>query len=88
MYLAQCRYAEAEPLLKEALEIQEKALGPDHPQVATVLLNYASLLHKQHRRRDAAPMEKRARNIIKTFSAEEQVLGTVDVTTAAYLYWR
>ena len=35
----QCRYAEAEPLLKEALEIQEKALGPDHPQVAKVLLD-------------------------------------------------
>ena len=31
----QGRYAEAEPLYKRALAIQEKALGPDHPDVAT-----------------------------------------------------
>jgi hypothetical protein len=31
------RYREAEPLCKRALEIREKALGPDHPYVAIVL---------------------------------------------------
>ena len=31
----QGRYADAEPLYKRALAIDEKALGPDHPDVAT-----------------------------------------------------
>ena len=36
LYQAQGRYAEAEPLYQRALAIREKALGPDHPDVATV----------------------------------------------------
>ena len=35
LYRAQGRYAETEPLHKRALAIGEKALGPDHPDVAT-----------------------------------------------------
>jgi len=34
LYDKQGRYADAEPLLKRALAINEKALGPDHPNVA------------------------------------------------------
>ena len=34
LYDDQGRYAEAEPLYKRALAIREKALGPDHPDVA------------------------------------------------------
>jgi len=34
IYRAQGRYAEAEPLYQQALAIDEKALGPDHPEVA------------------------------------------------------
>jgi len=32
-YEAQGRYPEAEPLLKRALAIREKALGPEHPRL-------------------------------------------------------
>jgi tetratricopeptide (TPR) repeat protein len=81
VYMAQHRYAEAEPLLKKALEIQEKAVGAAHPQVARVLLDYGSLLRKQHHRREAEAMERRAKNIIKAFNREEQDLGTIDVST-------
>ena len=35
----QGRYAEAEPLYKRSLVIWEKALGPEHPDVATTLSN-------------------------------------------------
>jgi Tetratricopeptide repeat len=35
----QGRYGEAEPLYLRSLAIREKALGPDHPDVATVLNN-------------------------------------------------
>ena len=34
LYQAQGRYADAEPLYKRSLAIGEKALGPDHPDVA------------------------------------------------------
>ncbi len=43
VYQAQGRYAEAEPLHKRALAIREKALGPDHPSVATSFNNLAAL---------------------------------------------
>ena len=37
------RYAEAEPLYKRSLAIWQKALGPEHPSVATGLNNLAGL---------------------------------------------
>ncbi len=43
LYKAQGKYAEAEPLYKRALRIDERALGPDHPDVATDLNNLAVL---------------------------------------------
>ena len=36
-YGAQGRYADAEPLMRRALAIHEKALGSDHPSVAGML---------------------------------------------------
>ena len=41
LYKDQGRYADAEPLYKRSLAIREKALGPDHPDVATSLNNLA-----------------------------------------------
>ncbi len=41
----------------------EKALGPDHPDVATSLENYADLLRKTGRGDEAAKMEARAKAI-------------------------
>ena len=38
-----------EPLYKRALAIREKALGPDHPDVATSLDNLAALYRAQSR---------------------------------------
>jgi hypothetical protein len=81
VYLAQRRYSDAEPLLKEALQIQERALGPAHPEVAKLLMDYSLLLRKQHRQREAKSMEKRAKNIVKAFRTEKQDLGTVDVSS-------
>ena len=46
LYLAQGRYAEAEPLFKRALAIMEKAFGPGHPHVAVSLENYAAILRE------------------------------------------
>ncbi len=63
LYHVQGRYADAEPLYKRTLAILEKALGPEHPNVATGLENYADLLRKTGRDAEAAKMELRAEAI-------------------------
>ncbi len=66
----QGRHAEAEPLHKRALAIREKALGPDHPDVATILENYAVLLRVTGRDAEATEMEARAK-VIRAKHAKE-----------------
>ena len=61
--LAQGRYAEAEPLLQRALAIREKALGPDHPDVAEVLEHLAKLYDQTGRSEEAKKLSERARQI-------------------------
>jgi hypothetical protein len=60
---SQGRSAEAEPLLTQVLAIREKVLGPEHPDVDTILEKYAVLLRRMGRAVDASPMETRARAI-------------------------
>jgi hypothetical protein len=57
------KYTEAEPLYKRLLEIREKALGKDHPDVATVLENMADLYKKMDREDEEKQMIERARRI-------------------------
>jgi tetratricopeptide (TPR) repeat protein len=63
LYYAQGQYAQAEPLYRRALAIREKALGPEHPSVATTLANYAALLRKLDRTAEAETKEARAKAI-------------------------
>ena len=63
LYRDQGRYGEAEPLYRRSLAILEKALGPQHPDVATNLENYAALLRATGRDAEAAEMEARAKAI-------------------------
>jgi tetratricopeptide (TPR) repeat protein len=60
MYQNQRRYADAEPLYKRSLAILERALGPDHPDIATSLNNLAAMYGAQGREADAEPLYKRA----------------------------
>ncbi len=60
LYHAQGKYAEAEPLFQRSLAIWEKALGPEHSDVATTLENYAALLRQTARADKAERMEARA----------------------------
>ena len=69
LYQAQGRYADAEPLYKRSLAIREKALGPDHPDVATSLNNLAVLYQDQGRYADAEPLYKRS------LAIQEKALG-------------
>ncbi|MFQ5830675.1 MAG: tetratricopeptide repeat protein, partial [Candidatus Methylomirabilia bacterium] len=59
LYSLQGQYAQAEPLLKQALAIREQALGPEHPDVARSLEHYSALLRKMNRAAEATEMEAR-----------------------------
>ena len=45
-FTSQGKPEEAEPLYKRAVAVWEKALGPDHPNVASGLNNQAELLRQ------------------------------------------
>jgi tetratricopeptide (TPR) repeat protein len=47
LYGKRGKYKDAEPLCKRALEIREKVLGKDHPDVAKQLNNLALLCQNQ-----------------------------------------
>ena len=52
--------AEAEPLMRRALSIDEKSFGPEHPNVAIRLNNLAQLLQDTNRLAEAEPLMRRA----------------------------
>ena len=62
-------YAGAEPLYRRALALNEKALGPDHTDVATNLNNLADLLREKGDYAGAEPLYRRA------LAITEKVLG-------------
>ena len=74
------RYADAEPLYKRSLGIREKALGPNHLDVAASLNDLANLYAHQSRYADAEPMYKRSLAIRK------KALGADDVAVAKSLF--
>lgn len=66
LYRAQGQYAQAEPLLRRALGIFEKALGPNYPDVALSLNNLALLYHAQGQYAQAEALFRRALAILET----------------------
>jgi tetratricopeptide (TPR) repeat protein len=73
LYKAQSRYADAEPLYQRALGIFEKNPGPEHPDVATSLENYAALLRDTGRGTEAEELEARAKAIRAKHAKENPV---------------
>jgi formylglycine-generating enzyme required for sulfatase activity len=69
LYEAQGQYAQAEPLYKRSLAIWEKALGPNHPNVAESLNNLAVLYKTQGRYAQAEPLLRRS------VAIQEKALG-------------
>ncbi len=64
-------HAEAEPLMRRALAIDEKAFGTEHPDVASRLNNLAQLLQDTNRLGEAEPLMRRALAIDdKAFGAD------------------
>src|SRR5256884_4355723 len=62
-------YTEAESNFQRALEIREKTFGPEHPEVADVLINIALLRREEGRFSEAEAFFDRA------LAIREKVLG-------------
>jgi len=73
------RYGEAEPLYQHALALNEKTLGPEHPDTAASLNDLAQLYQAQSRYAFAEPLYQRALRI------RERVLGPEHPDTVATL---
>jgi tetratricopeptide (TPR) repeat protein len=72
------RRLEAERHIRKALALMEGTVGPAHPAVAALLLQYARLLRSLHRDGEAKSLERRAAAIRATLSAEAPGRYTVD----------
>jgi tetratricopeptide (TPR) repeat protein len=73
------RYSDAVPIAQRVLALREKALGRDHPDVATSLYNLASLYDSQGRYADAEPLYQRS------LAIREKALGRDHPDVAAAL---
>ena len=73
--------AEAEPLYRRALAINEKSLGPEHPDIALNLNNLAELLRATNRLAEAEPLYRRALAIDeKSFGPEHPNVARASTT--------
>ena len=74
------RLAEAEPLMRRALAIDEQSYGPDHPDVATDLNNLAQLLQDTNRLAEAEPLMRRALAIDEQSFGPDHPMSAIDPT--------
>ena len=80
------RYSDAEPLYKRSLAIREKALGPDHPDVAFSLINLGALYFDKGRYADAEPEFKRSLDIREKALGPDHPDVAVSLNNLAELY--
>ena len=73
------KHPQAEALYKRAIALAETTLGPDHPEVAMLLIKLASLQMEQKRYGEAEPLCLRALPIL------ENVLGAGHPSVAKFL---
>jgi tetratricopeptide (TPR) repeat protein len=73
---AQGEMAEAETVLRRALAIREKALGPNHPDVAAVVATLGQIAFSQNRLKDAE------RDASRAIAIDESTFGRDNLNTA------
>ena len=86
LYWTQRRYAEAEPLLKRSLATLEKALGHEHPGIATALNNLASLYLTQGRHIESEALYKRSLALSETAHGREHPNVAVPLNNLGDIY--
>jgi CHAT domain-containing protein/Tfp pilus assembly protein PilF len=80
------RYAEAVPLAERSLAIREKALGPEHPTVATSLSNLATMYRAKGDFGRALPLYQRALAINEKALGPEHLNVAIMLTNLANVY--
>jgi tetratricopeptide (TPR) repeat protein len=68
------RYADAEPLLEQGVELAEEALGPDHPALVRLTQTLADCYRLRNRPSDARPLYERS------IAMGERLQGTAHVS--------
>ena len=68
-YRSQGQYEKAEVQYKKALRLKEELSGPNHPDIVTILENYASLLREARRFSEAENLASRAASIMAKSSS-------------------
>ena len=63
-------FAEAEPLFRRAISIDEATFGKNHPAVAGDINNLACLLHATNRLEEAEPLMQRMVGILVKFTCD------------------
>ena len=81
------RYAEAEPLLLQTLEIVREQLGDRHPSVATSLNNLAVLYETQGRYGEAEPLYQQALEISREQLGDRHPHVATSLNNLAVLYY-
>ena len=71
-------YSQALPLLRDALAIREKSLGPEHPDTVGSLSDLASVLRAQGDFAAARPLCERALVICEKALGPEHIVKTID----------
>ena len=79
------RSEEAEPLMRQALEMNEAALGAKHPTVAIDLNNLATLLRGTNRIEEAEPLIRRALEIDEAAFGDKHPTVATDLNNLAVL---
>src|SRR3989442_917170 len=80
------KFSEAVPLVQRALAIQEKILGPEHPDVTASLDNLAGLYRDQGKYAEAEPLYRRALAIGEKALGPEHPAVAESLNNLAELY--
>lgn len=80
------QYSDSEFLIEQSLAILEKALGPDHPDVAASLNNLAELYREQGKYAEAEPLCRRSLAIRETALKSEHSDVAQSLNNLALLY--
>lgn len=82
-----CRFEEAEPLYRQALQIQERALGPDHPEVARTLNYLAVLFWCQGKYTEVETLYRRTLQIRERAPDSDHLEVARTLNNLALLFW-
>ncbi len=86
LYFAQAQYAKAEPPAQRALELREKALGKEHPDVAESLATLAEVARGKSEFAKAEPLYQRALKVREKALKEDHICVAQSANQLAGLY--